>query len=370
MSEPINTTPEENPTVRLVRGKVASAFENEPNAQAEIKDVSHSHSRSKHQQFMFDLSHSGKSLAEIQTEWHNYYVHLPDSEKHEVWQEFYAQHNNKNHHSSTNQNRNSENSQPTSIAELKSSVLPRKPSQKKLNARQNLKSLLFGLSIGVFTILILLFSFFNERFIAPFITPSRTVSSTPIIIDPNSTNVNAEPKLIIPKINLEVPVVYDVKTIEEKAIQAGLEKGVVHYNTTPVPGQQGNVAIVGHSSNNLLNNGKFKFAFVLLKSLEIDDTFYINYQSKRYVYKVYDKKIVNPSEVGVLSTQARPSTATLITCDPPGTALNRLVIVAEQISPDPTKNAPNSIDATAPAPTIVPGNAPTLWNRMYNFFVR
>jgi uncharacterized Rmd1/YagE family protein len=39
---------------------------------------------------MYDLSHSGKSLAEIQTAWHQYYVNLPNDEKHQVWQEFYA----------------------------------------------------------------------------------------------------------------------------------------------------------------------------------------------------------------------------------------------------------------------------------------
>jgi sortase (surface protein transpeptidase) len=36
-------------------------------------------------------------------------------------------------------------------------------------------------------------------------------------------------KLIIPKINVEIPVVYDVNTIEESAVEKGLERGVVHY---------------------------------------------------------------------------------------------------------------------------------------------
>lgn len=377
MSEPPNShIPEETPAMRLVRSKVASAYENEPNAQEEIKEVGASNThKSKHQQFMFDLSHSGKSLAEIQTEWHNYYVHLPDNEKHEVWQEFYAQHKQGSSHTPQHESKHQPHQShhqttPATLEDVKASLLKKTPTKKRLTHRQNLKSIIFGLSVGAITMFILLFSFFNERFIAPFITPSRTVSSTPIIIDPSSTGVTAEPKLIIPKINLEVPVVYDVQSLEEKAIQAGLENGVVHYSTTPVPGQQGNVAIVGHSSNNLLNKGRYKFAFVLLKNLEVGDTFYLNYQSKRYVYKVYDKKIVKPTEIGVLSTQEKPSTATLITCDPPGTAVNRLVVVAEQITPDPSKNSPNSVNASSPAPNTVPGNAPTLWSRIYDFFVR
>jgi hypothetical protein len=38
---------------------------------------------------MYELTTSGKSLADIQTQWHEYYVGLPDNEKHQVWQEFY-----------------------------------------------------------------------------------------------------------------------------------------------------------------------------------------------------------------------------------------------------------------------------------------
>lgn len=34
--------------------------------------------------------HKGRRAADIQTEWHAYYTSLPEAEKHEVWQEFYA----------------------------------------------------------------------------------------------------------------------------------------------------------------------------------------------------------------------------------------------------------------------------------------
>lgn len=368
-----------DPAVNLVRNKVASAFNEEPDASQEINEVNQvHHKKSKHQAFMYELSHSGKSLADIQTEWHTYYANLPENEKHEVWQEFYAEHNKQKsgsnhvavHATNHNTQTNEQAYRNKSVADVKQQLLPKQKSKNRLAKNQNLKSIFFGLSVGLITVFILLFSFFNERFIAPFITPSKAVSSTPIIIDPSSSNTGSEPKLIIPKINLEVPVVYDVPSIDEKAIQAGLENGVVHYITTPTPGQIGNVAIVGHSSNNLLNKGKYKFAFVLLKNLEVGDVFYMNYQSKRYVYKVYEKKIVKPSEVNVLGPQSKASTVTLITCDPPGTAVNRLVVVAEQITPDPTKNSPSTVNAGGPTPTEVPGNAPSLWSRIYDFFVR
>lgn len=366
--------------VKVIRDKLAKLYSREPDAADEaIEAYRAQEHRSKHQAYMYGLTTSGKSLAEIQTEWHTYYASLPDSEKHEVWQEFYKaneqqthapvgghgnQHN-KTHkhtgalHTSTNDTR--------TTAEIKQQVMNRLSANGKLKARHHFQSLLFGLGMASVVVMLFLFGFFNERFIAPFISPSRQVTATPIV--GNSTNVGPESKIIIPKINLEVPVVFDLNTTEEKDVQAGLEKGVVHYSTSADPGQTGNVVIVGHSSNNILNKGKYKFAFVLLKRLEIGDTFSIQKGGVRYTYAVYDKKIVKPTDVDVLGTTAKPNSATLITCDPPGTSLNRLVVVAEQISPDPSTNKASA--AAAPTLTstgVLPSNAPSLWQRIKDIF--
>jgi sortase A len=215
--------------------------------------------------------------------------------------------------------------------------------------------------------LIFLFSFFNERFIAPFIQPSRNVSNTEIIAGGGTGGNN--PEIIIPKINVEIPVVYDVNTIEESAVEKGLERGVVHYADTAMPGQDGNLVIFGHSSNNIFNPGKYKFAFVLLSHLENGDTFYIQKDGKRYTYQVYKKTIVSPSEVGVLTSTEKAATATLITCDPPGTSTNRLVVVGEQISPDPAQNSAQvATSTTKDKVAVIPGNGPTLWSRFVRWF--
>jgi sortase A len=212
----------------------------------------------------------------------------------------------------------------------------------------------------------MLMGFFNERFIAPFITPSRTVSSTPIIVSDSTTVTDPIPKVIIPKINVEIPVVYDLGTTEESAIQNALEDGVVHYDNTPQPGQEGNVVVFGHSSNNIFNEGKYKFAFVLLSRLETGDIFYLTKDGTRYAYKIYDKKIVKPTAIEVLGATDRPDTATLITCDPPGTTLNRLVVIGEQISPDINANVAVAPSQTTPTevPAVIPSNAPSLWQRL------
>jgi sortase A len=380
----------QDPALGMIRSKIDNLYKNEPSAKKELEEAKSTPVRSAHQQYMYDLSRSGKSLAQIQTDWHNYYVNLPDTQKHQVWQEFYAQHDNQNNAERSNDahknnptdnifnnnqvvasyNSRAGKKKPKTIAGIKNQ-LSKNPStrsgKRKLSKKQHLKSILFGLSFGGLTMILMMFGFFNERFIAPFITPSKAVSSTPIIIDPSTTAVGPEPKIIIPKINLEVPVVYDLGSIEEDPIQEALENGVVHYDTTPQPGQEGNVAIVGHSSNNILNRGKYKFAFVLLKQLEVGDTFMLHKDGKRYVYKIYEKKIVKPTDIGVLGPAERPSTATLITCDPPGTSVNRLVVVGEQISPSPDNNGESTAKVIDSEPQLVPGNSPSLWSRLMNY---
>jgi hypothetical protein len=84
---------EGNPAADLIRHKVEAAFVAEPDATTEALEIVQSGpgtKKSKHQQFIYNLTNSGKSLAEIQQAWHEYYAGLTDVEKHEVWQEFYS----------------------------------------------------------------------------------------------------------------------------------------------------------------------------------------------------------------------------------------------------------------------------------------
>jgi len=381
-----------NEAADLVRSKLKTLYAQEPNAVDEAIESAQepAKKRSKHQQYMYELTSSGKPMAEIQTAWHNYYLGLTDKEKHEVWQEFYSANNTYipgAHHAQVEKPKQDaviieappapaavtkkprHSTRPKSVSEIKKSITStvQKQSKAKLTRRQHLQSLAFGLGMGSLVLLFLLFGFFNERFIAPFITPNRNVSATPLILDSGAA-VGQDPKLIIPKINVEVPVVYDVDTIAESAIQKGLERGVVHYATTPDPGEKGNAVIFGHSSNNLLNSGDYKFAFVLLSRLEKDDTFYIEKDGTRYVYKVFDKKIVKPNEVSALnSVPDKLATVTLITCDPPGTAINRLLVIGEQVSPDPTGNKESTALETDETPEVLAGNAESLWHRIVNW---
>jgi sortase A len=372
--------PHADAALNIVRGKLARLYEQEPDADEEaIEAYQAGTHRSKHQQYMYDLTTSGKSLADIQIEWHKYYAGLPDLEKHEVWQEFYAAHAAGTAHAPQAKPavhekvigarwKEPQKNDPRTVADIKHQVMRRAmPHGVKLKAKHHIQSLLFGVGMASLVLLIMLFGFFNERFLVPFMSPAREVSATPIV--GTAGDIGPDQIIIIPKINLEVPVVYGTDSTNEQAIQDSLQDGVVHYSTSAMPGETGNVVIVGHSSNNILNKGTYKFAFVLLKRLEIGDTFSLNKGGKRYTYQIYDKKIVKPTDVSVLGPGAKPNSATLITCDPPGTSINRLVVVGTQISPDPAANA--AVETRTPTLTsegILPGNSPSLWQRIKNWF--
>ncbi|MGC1176579.1 MAG: class E sortase, partial [Candidatus Saccharimonadales bacterium] len=346
---------------------------------------------SKHQQFMHGLSTSGKDLAAIQTEWHDYYQKLPPKEQHEVWQEFYASQSAltgqprimdndvaaqtlaRHKHQAIDATRTAQAKTTTaqklrdarSADDIQAAIRHKVSAGGKLRAKHHLQSLLFGLGLGFVVLLIFLFGFFNEVFLAPFIQPSRTAAATPLIVSSNSVAPTATPEVIIPKINVEIPVDYSQTSTVENVIENALENGVVHYPITSLPGQDGNTAIFGHSSNNIFNKGKYKFAFVLLHNLVPGDTFYLTYTSKVYVYKVISRAIFDPSNVSVLNPVAgQTATATLITCDPPGTSLRRLVVVGQQISPDPSGNTAAAAPAAdASTAATLPGNGPTLGGR-------
>lgn len=399
--EPGKELPGLNPAAKLVRDKLSRLYASEPNAEQEASEVQHiGRHRSKHQQYMYELTTSGKPLVDIQTQWHEYYTALPDNEKHEVWQEFYSaqssvqpvressenlhlkKKSSKLHHprvlvhpqasarpidlTIATANTPLTDNRP-SAGEIKQQLLQKVSSGGKLTAKHHAKSLLFGLSLAAGVFFVTSFILYNDVYIAPFISPGRSVSATPIIGN-NPGEVGPDPQIIIPKINLEVPVVFDLNSIAERDIQNALENGVVHMASTPKPGEVGNSVIVGHSSNNIFNSGKYKFAFVLLKRLEIDDTFFVNRNGTRYTYKVYRKEIVSPDTVSVLETQDKPNTITLITCDPPGTSLNRLIITGEQISPDPSTNTESTAaDIQLESSEPLPSNAPSLWSRIWPF---
>ncbi|MDD3035591.1 MAG: sortase [Candidatus Saccharimonadaceae bacterium] len=197
----------------------------------------------------------------------------------------------------------------------------------------------------VLVFLILQYSHLLVSNILTYVSPGN-INPQNIIINPSDITVGPESRLIIPKINVDVPVIYNVGNDYDSQMTA-MTKGVSHFAIPGAgshPGQIGNTVISGHSSNDLFDKGDYKFIFVQLDKLEPGDTVYANYESKRYTYTVTKKEVVNPNEVNKLVYTTTKPILTLLTCTPVGTSKYRLLVTTEQVSPDPliAENAPTA----------------------------
>jgi sortase A len=188
-----------------------------------------------------------------------------------------------------------------------------------------------------------------------------------IIVDPStSVAVSPEPKLIIPKINVEVPIEFNT-TPDYNAQMKAMENGVAWFGipgANSKPGQVGNTVLSGHSSNDIIDGGSYKFIFARLEQMNTGDTIYVNYEGKRYTYTVTKKEVVKPTEVNKLVYPADKPILTLITCTPLGTALNRLLVTAEQVSPNPKEASQAPVETTSSSEAM-PGNSPTFIQRLF-----
>lgn len=238
-------------------------------------------------------------------------------------------------------------------------------SAKKIRRSKHFIPIVAALSV----VLIFVFLQYNRVFIASvnaYVSPG-SISPQNIVIDPSADAVvGQESRLIIPKINVDVPAIYGVGN-DYNSQMAAMEKGVAHFaipGAQSRPGEVGNTVLSGHSSNDLFDGGDYKFIFAQLEKLTVGDTIYANYEGKRYTYVVTKTEVVKPTEVSKLVYPTTKPVLTLITCTPLGTALNRLLVTAEQVSPDPAAAAQAPAGDTTGEATI-PGSSPTFLERLF-----
>jgi len=146
---------------------------------------------------------------------------------------------------------------------------------------------------------------------------------------PASPKLNQLSQLTVKEYNLSIPKL-NIKKARVVVGGEDLTKSLVHYLPQSLPGEYGNVAIFGHSTLPQLYNPKdYKTIFTYLSSLEKGDKIYVNIGELEYQYEVTTSFIVKPSDLSVLEQKKDASYLTLITCTPPGTYWERLVVIAK-----------------------------------------
>lgn len=306
----------------------------------------------------------------------------PETEKwrkyHSAWQDYYQKyyegyyaHHLKNAQKQLEEKYKGQASQNSPSKEEEMSHLKKSLIHKVKNSANKVKKSrhFWPIVSGLVAILVFLFLQFNQIVISnilAYVSPGN-IDAQNIIINPNNDiAVGSESRLIIPKINIDVPVAYDVGSDYDSQMTA-MDNGLAHFSipgASAHPGEIGNTAIAGHSSSDFFGDGKYKFIFVQLDKLEAGDIIYANYNSKRYTYVVTKKEVVSPTDVDKLVYDTSIPVMTLITCTPVGTAANRLLVTAEQISPDPSKATVAASKSTQDTSSI-PGNPPTLLEMLF-----
>lgn len=146
----------------------------------------------------------------------------------------------------------------------------------------------------------------------------------PLAIAPEDTEFG----IVIPKIAANARVIPNVDPAKFEVYIEALKHGVAHAEGTAYPGQIGNSFLFAHSVGNFWEVNRWNAVFYLLRELEEGDEVNIFYKGERYIYQVYDKKIVQPNDVEYIEPQADFAKLTLQTCWPPGTTLRRLLVLA------------------------------------------
>jgi sortase A len=108
-----------------------------------------------------------------------------------------------------------------------------------------------------------------------------------------------------------------------------LQRGVAHYAGTALPGENSNIFIFGHSNFSLNDPGKYKRIFAQLNQLKSGDLVKIHYQQREHRFLVSQIRLVSPHQVEIIKSTKRER-LTLMTCWPPGTTDQRLIVICKK----------------------------------------
>ncbi len=132
--------------------------------------------------------------------------------------------------------------------------------------------------------------------------------------------------IVIPKIKANAKVIPNVDPYDQTVYQQALTKGVAHAKGSVYPGRIGNVFIFSHSSVDFYKALQYNSVFYLLDKLDTNDEIILYFNNEKYIYRVFEKQLIEPNTVFYLTEKTNNKLVTLMTCWPPGTTFKRLIV--------------------------------------------
>ncbi len=138
--------------------------------------------------------------------------------------------------------------------------------------------------------------------------------------------------IFIPKVDAKANVIPNVSVANETEFDTALMQGVAHAKGTYFPGQGKNMYLFAHSTDSPLNFTRYNAVFYLLNKLTQGDQIVLYFLDKKYIYEVRSIVIADPNDTSWLYKDFGTESLILQTCDPPGTTLRRLLVIATKIT--------------------------------------
>lgn len=129
--------------------------------------------------------------------------------------------------------------------------------------------------------------------------------------------------------SLSIPSI-GVKNADVSTADTDLGKHLVQLGGSALPPDKGTTIVFGHSTlPYLFNPNNYHTILANAYKIKVGDTLVVNVQNITYTYKIYNLLIVDPDDTSVLIQHFDDSYFELITCTPPGTVWQRLIIQAK-----------------------------------------
>lgn len=116
-----------------------------------------------------------------------------------------------------------------------------------------------------------------------------------------------------------------------------LEKSLIQYPGTSLPGKPGSPVVFGHSVLRQFYNPKetnprrYNSLFSTIMTMQKGDKFQVTYNQVTYTYMVQSKQEVKPTDTYILAQDYNQHQFKLVTCVPEGTFLRRGVVTAQLV---------------------------------------
>jgi LPXTG-site transpeptidase (sortase) family protein len=141
----------------------------------------------------------------------------------------------------------------------------------------------------------------------------------------NQTNYSQkENSLEIPEIGVTAPLI--IIENSNNNFDKELDRGVVLFPNSVLPGEMGQTIILGHSAPSNWPKVNYEGVFSNIADLEEKDEIILYFNHQKYTYSVNQKIFLEKGEEIPNNTETSGNTLLLISCWPPGKNIQRVII--------------------------------------------